>query len=89
MIIDNPNLFIAKIALIQDHKKYGLTLNIQLSYTKDTYNTYSSWNYMSIFFFNYMHQPINHAQIQRAFLVVLGIPLFGLPDFGLVEGLLK
>ena len=35
MIIDNPNLFIAKIALIQDHKKYGLTLNIQLSYTKD------------------------------------------------------
>ena len=50
MIIDNPNLFIAKIALIQDHKKYGLTLNIQLSYTKDTYNTYSSLNYMSIFF---------------------------------------
>ena len=42
MIIDNPDLFIAKIALIQDHKKYGLTLNIQLSYTKDTYNTYSS-----------------------------------------------
>ena len=44
---------------------------------------------MSIFFFYYMHQPINHEQIQRAFLVVLGIPLFGLPDFGLVEGLLK
>ena len=41
------------------------------------------------FFFYYMHQPINHAQIQSAFLVVLGIPLFGLPDFGLVEGLLK
>lgn len=87
MIIDNPNLFIAKNCFnsgpqkVWSHTKYSAILHKR-------YIQYLQFMKLHVhFFFYYMHQPINHAQIQRTFLVVLGIPLFGLPDFGLVEGL--